>query len=289
MVFTHFRAPYAFMGYQCPLAESRVVVIPVPYDATTSFGGGARNGPHAIITASRQVEFYDLELKDEVAFRIGMHTTDEVEPDSDSPQKTIARVSEVVAEVLEKGKFPVVLGGEHSVSLGPVSALTKKYPKLSVLQLDAHGDLRDSYEGSRYNHACVMRRVRETVKGPVVQVGVRSMDKSEAEYIQKNRLQDYVFGTEFDSGKIAKLLSDDVYITIDLDAFDPCEVPGVGTPEPGGLRWAQVLPLLRSVCSKKNVVGFDINELVPIPNTTQSEFLAAKLAYKLLCYKFGAR
>lgn len=287
MAFTHFKAPYAFMGYQCPIAESKVVVVPVPYDSTTSFGGGARNGPHAIITASRQVEFYDMELKREAAFDIGMHTTDEIEPDTDSPQRTISRVSELVSELLEKNKFPVVFGGEHSISLGPVLALVKKYPKLSVLQLDAHSDLRDSYEGSRYNHACVMRRIRETTKGPVVQAGIRSMDKTEADYIQKNKLQDYVFGTEFDAGKMARLLSDDVYISIDLDAFDPSEVPAVGTPEPGGLRWAQALPLLREVCRKKNVVGFDINELAPIPNTAQSEFLAAKLAYKLLCYKFG--
>lgn len=286
MVFTHYKAPYAFMGYQCPMEESKVVVIPVPYDSTTSFGGGARNGPHAMILASRQVEFYDLELKDEFAFKIGLHTADEVEPDTDSPQRTVMHVSELVSEVLEKGKFPVVFGGEHSISLGPVMALAKKYPKLSILQLDAHCDLRDRYEGSRHNHACVMRRVREVVKGPVVQVGIRSMDRTEAEYIEKNNLGSYIFGTEFDSAKILKLLSDDVYITIDLDAFDPSEVPAVGTPEPGGLRWGQVLPLLREVCKKRHVVGFDINELAPIPGTTQSEFLAAKLAYKMLCYKF---
>ncbi len=286
MVFTHYKAPYAFMGIRMPLNESRVAVIPVPYDGTTSYRGGAKDGPHAIITASRQVEIYDIELKKETAAKTGIHTTDEVEPDTDSPKKTIDRVASLVEELLEKGKFPVVLGGEHSISIGPVIALKKKYPGLSVLQIDAHADLRDSYEGSRYNHACVMRRIRENVE-TAVQVGVRSMDKSEADHIEKNGLGKYIFGKEFDEKKILKLLSDDVYISVDLDGFDPSQVPAVGTPEPGGLLWDDALPFLRSVCRKKNVVGFDINELAPLPVSNQSEFFAAKLAYKIIGYKFS--
>lgn len=275
------------MGVKSGYNESRIVVVPVPYDGTTSYRTGSRNGPEAIIKASRQFGLYDIETGKETALETPIHTTDEVEPDTDSPLGTIKRVEQLVSEIIEKDKFPVVLGGEHSISLGPVLALKRKHPDISVLAIDAHADLLESYEGSRYNHACVLRRIREEVSGPVVQAGVRNMGRSEAEYIKKNRLKKFIFGKEFGRDEINGLLSENVYVTIDLDGFDPSQVPGVGTPEPGGLMWGDVIPLLKAVCSQKNVVGFDITELSPLPVSNVSELFAAKLAYKFLSYRFG--
>ena len=279
MAFTH--SPNAFMGYQYPLAESKAAVILVPYDGTTTFMAGTRHGPQAIITASNQVEFYDRELDKEPGL-VGIHTYDEVEPDMSSAEKTVKRVEEFVTEVIEQEKFPILFGGEHSVSVGMVKALAKKHKNLSVLQIDAHADLRDEYEGTKYNHACAMRRIKEHVKS-VSLVGIRSLCKEEMDFIKENNL-DVHWGNQFDEEKILSNLTEEVYITIDLDGFDPSECPGVGTPEPGGLRWEQTLKLLKKVAEKKKIVGFDIVELMPIPGTAQSEFFAAKLAYKLLGY-----
>jgi agmatinase len=288
MVFTHIRAPYAFMGYQCPMEESRVAVMPVPYDGTTSFMAGTRYGPHAILTASRQVEFYDRELDLDVAEKLGLHTLPEMEPDMGSAELTVKRVEEMSDSVLKKGKFPILFGGEHSVSVGLVASLAKRHKELSVLQIDAHADLRDEYEGTKFNHACAMRRIREHV-GTASQVGIRSICRDELEYIEKAKLGEYIhWGAEFDEKKVVSQLTDAVYVSIDLDGFDPSDCPGVGTPEPGGLKWAQALRLLRSVAEQKKIVGFDVVELLPIPNTVQSEFFAAKLAYKLLGYSFFA-
>ncbi len=288
MVFSHIRAPYAFMGYQCPMEESRVAVMPVPYDGTTSFMAGTRYGPHAIITASRQVEFYDRELDMDVAEKLGIHTLPEMEPDMGSAEKTVKRVEEMADGVLKKGKFPILFGGEHSVSVGLVASLAKRHKELSVLQIDAHADLRDEYEGTKFNHACAMRRIREHV-GVASQVGIRSVCRDELDYINKAGLGEYIhWGAEFDEKKVLSQLTDAVYVSIDLDGFDPSDCPGVGTPEPGGIKWAQALKLLRMVGEKKKIVGFDIVELLPIPGTVQSEFFAAKLAYKLLGYSFYA-
>ena len=289
MVFTNIRAPYAFMGYQCPMEDSRVAVIQVPYDGTTSFMAGTRYGPHAIITASRQVEFYDRELDMDVAEKLGIHTLPEMEPDMGSAELTVRRVQEMAEGVLKKGKFPVLFGGEHSVSVGLVAALAKRHKELSVLQLDAHADLRDEYEGTKFNHACAMRRIREHA-AVASQVGIRSVCREELEHIHAAKLDEYIhWGADFDEEKVLSQLSDTVYVSIDLDGFDPSECPGVGTPEPGGLRWAQALSLLRRVAKEKKVVGFDVVELLPIPGSVQSEFFAAKLAYKLLGYSFFAR
>ncbi len=289
MAFTHYRAPYAFMGYQCPLGESRVAVMQAPYDGTTSFMAGTRYGPHAIISASRQVEFYDRELGRDVAEELGIHTLPEMEPDMGSAEKTVSRVRDMVQEALEKGKFPVLFGGEHSVSAGAVAAAAEKHKGLSILHIDAHADLRDEYEGTRFNHACAMRRMLEHASC-AAHVGIRSVCREEMEYIDKAGIADTIhWGAEFDTKKILSQLTDRVYVSIDLDGFDPSECPGVGTPEPGGIRWAQALGLLRAVAEKKRVVGFDVVELLPIAGSVQSEFFAAKLAYKLLGYSFLAK
>jgi N1-aminopropylagmatine ureohydrolase len=286
MAFTHIRAPYAFMGYQCGMADSKAAIMQAPYDGTTSYMAGTRYGPHAIITASRQVEFYDRELDRDVADELGLHTLPEMEPDMGSADKTIRRVQEMAEDVLEQGKFPILFGGEHSVSVGVVAALAKRRKNLSVLQIDAHADLRDEYEGTKFNHACAMRRIREHVKS-ASQVGIRSVCRDELDFIKKAGLGEYMhWGPDFDTDKIVSQLTDEVYVSIDLDGFDPSECPGVGTPEPGGIKWLQALKLLRKVSKKRKIVGFDIVELLPIPGTVQSEFFAAKLAYKLLGYSF---
>jgi agmatinase len=191
-----------------------------------------------------------------------------------------------IAEYLEDDKFTVVIGGEHSVAVGAIRAYAKRYPKMTVLQLDAHADLRPEYHGSKYNHACVMARVREVC--PFVQVGVRSMDIAEREFVVPENMfyAEQIVGRDDWIKKVVSRLSDDVYITIDLDALDPAIMPSTGTPEPGGLGWYETLALLRAVAEKKNVVGFDVTELCPTKDNHAPDFLAAKLIYKLLGYRF---
>jgi agmatinase len=286
MKFKHFAPPYAFLGYQYPLEKAKAVVAQVPYDSTTSYKPGTREGPHAIITASRHLETYDIELGAEVAEKIGIHTLDEMEPCVDSPKETVNRVEDLIEEIISKKKFPVMFGGEHTISIGAVRALKRKYQNLSILQIDAHADLRDKFEGSMYSHACVMRRIREEVD-KAVQVGIRSASSKEMDFIEKEGIENSVqWGDSIDRSSALRELTENVYITIDLDGFDPSIMPAVGTPEPGGLNWPEVMNLLHSVCERKNVVGFDIVELSPIPGSNSSEFLAAKLAYKTLGYSF---
>jgi agmatinase len=287
MDFKHFRSPYVFAGIEYMYKESDAILVQVPYDSTTSYRGGTRDGPHAFITASRQLDMYDWELGVEIATKIKVHTLNELEPSMDSPAETISLVKECVSEIVRDEKLPIMVGGEHSLTPGAVAAVKEKYADVSVLQIDAHSDLRDEYEGSKNNHACAMRRTREIVN-TVVQVGIRSSCVDEIEYVKKNKLEKFIFGTEFKDEDVLKQLgnSNNVYITVDLDGFDPSEIPGVGTPEPGGLHWPQVIRLLRKVAEKKRIVGFDVMELAPIAGSNQSEFYAAKLAYKLLGYSF---
>lgn len=281
----HSLPPYNFAGLEEELSDfgkARVVVLPVPYDSTVCYAPGTRNGPHAIISASRNMELYDEELGWEPA-RVGIHTLDELEPSKESPNETVRRVEEAVKEILKSKKFPLILGGEHSISLGAVRAVSEFYNELSVLQLDAHSDLRDEFEGTKVGHTSVMRRISETCH--TVQVGIRSMSKEEAEFARKKKLQLF-YAKDFRPNAVVKLLKRNVYVSIDMDVFDPSEVPAVGTPEPGGLHWHEVLSLLKKVASQRNVVGFDVVELCPIPGDVSSDFLAAKLAYKFIGYVF---
>jgi agmatinase len=285
----HSRPPYNFPGIEPELSsfeKARVVVFPVPYDSTTCYRSGTRNGPHAIITASRQMELYDEELGYEPA-RVGIHTLDELEPSMDSPEETIRRVERVIADIIENKKFPLMLGGEHSISLGAVRALAKTYRNMSVLQLDAHTDLRGEFEGTKFGHTSVMRRISELCD--TVQVGIRDMSLEEAEFVKKNKLKVFYARNAPKPGEIVSHLKRDVYVSIDLDVFDPSEVPAVGTPQPGGLHWHDVIALLKEVASKRNVVGFDVVELCPIDGDISSDFLAARLAYKFLGYIFKPR
>ncbi len=266
-------------------ARAKVVVVPVPYDGTSEWHSGSRHGPKAIIETSRYLELYDLETDTEI-HRIGIHTLNEIEPVMEGPEAMVELVYQVVKGLAGEGKFVVVLGGEHSVTLGVVRALGESFPGLSVLQLDAHADLRDEYLGTRYGHACVMRRVSECC--PVVQVGVRSLSLEEKQFIERSGIKCSFIqepeGKLGDPEEIIAGLGQHVYITIDLDVFDPSVMPAVSTPEPGGMQWHQVLNLLKLVARRRHIVGFDLVELCPREGPDHCAFLAAKLAYKLIGY-----
>ena len=266
------------------LENSKVVIIPVPYDRTSTWIKGADKGPAAIIAASANMELYDIETDSEV-YRKGIFTDIAIEGKS-SPEDMVAAVREKVRDYIKQGKFTVVIGGEHSVSIGSISAHAENNRNITILQLDAHSDLRDEYNDSRYNHACVMARARQFA--PILQVGIRSMDSSEKEFMSKDNVffaKDIYQKKDWVERAVSKL-SDKVYITIDLDVFDPSVMPSVGTPEPGGLSWYDVLALLKPVFEKRDVVGFDVVELCPNDSNKAPDFLAAKLIYKLLSYKF---
>lgn len=262
-----------------------IVIIPVAYDGTSTWMKGADEGPDAIIEASANMELYDIETDCEV-YKRGIFTEETIGGDI-TTREMIDLVHDAVRYYLEEGKFTVVVGGEHSVSIGSIKAHVERYDKLTVLQLDAHADLRDEYNGSKYNHACVMARAKELC--PIVQVGVRSMSMPEKDSVDKSRmfLADDIHNNTDWIKKVISVLSDNVYVTIDLDAFDPSVVPCTGTPEPGGLLWYEVLTFLKAVSYKKNIVGFDVVELCPDGSNKAPDFLAAKLIYKLLSYKFG--
>ena len=266
------------------LNDSKIVILPVPYDKTSTWIKGADKGPEAILAASPNLELYDIETDSEV-FKNGIFTDKFIDGNL-TPEELVDRVRGKVEEYIQKGKFTVVIGGEHSVSIGAIKAYSKKYKDLCVLQLDAHSDLRDEYNGSKYNHACVMARAKENAK--IVQVGIRSMDSSELNQMDKKRV---VFAKDIQNNKdwiadVIKILPNKVYITIDLDVFDPSIMQSTGTPEPGGLLWYEVLNLLKEVIKKKDVVGCDVVELCPNVNNKSPDFLAAKLIYKILSYKF---
>lgn len=292
----YFKPPLNFLALpdlECQYKNAKVAIVPVPYDGTTSYRSGTRDGPMAIIQASRNVELYDHELNCE-PIKGKIFTFPELEPNTSSVEQTISKLEEVIKQICNQNKLPVVLGGEHSISLAPVRALKAKYPSLSVLQLDAHADLRDEYESSIYNHACVMRRICEVISiQNIAQVGIRNISYSEAEFVKINNHFGIFYAEDIilqNSNKwiddIISKLTDDVYITIDLDVFDSSIMPSVGTPEPGGLNWYQVLNLLKKVIYTKNIVGIDIVELCPIPGFIAPDFLTAKLLFKILAYLF---
>ena len=268
--------------------DSRIVIVPVPYDETSTWGKGADRGPQAILEASANMELYDIETASEV-FRQGIHTAPPVLEKS-SPEKMVEAVYRQVAAHLERDKFVVTIGGEHSITAGPAKAYAEKIPGLCVLQIDAHTDLRQEYLGSRYNHACVMARVREMC--PIVQVGIRSMDGEEMQYVDRERVffaKDIVGRDKQWMDEVVEKLDYPVYVTIDLDGMDTSIMPATGTPEPGGLLYDDVLHLLRKVIVKKNLVGFDVMELCPNEHSKPSDFLASKLIYQLLSYKFAGQ
>jgi agmatinase len=264
------------------LAGARIAVLPVPYDFSTSYQSGTRAGPRAMIEASRNMEVWDDELG--AIYRAGIHTLPELEPTALGPEAMVERVEKAVAWILAQGKLPAIFGGEHSITAGAIRAAKRRLPNLSVLQLDAHADMRDEYLDTPYSHACVMRRIRELV--PAASVGIRSLSEGEASYLEAHPVP--LWSTRGfralrgDFAPILDALTDEVFVTFDLDALDPSLVPGTGTPEPGGLDWYEAVDLLAAVAAKKRIVGFDIVELAPMPGQVASDFLAARLAYRMM-------
>jgi len=264
--------------------SSKIVVVPVPYDGTSTYGKGADKGFEAMMDASENMELYDIETGTEV-YRQGIYVAPKVTEDA-SPEEMCDEVEKVIDSFLKWDKLVVLFGGEHSVSIGAIRAFKKKYKNLSVLQLDAHSDLRPEYNGSACNHACAMHAASKNTN--LVQVGIRSMDTVELPFVkEENFFTMYKINANPNwMDAVIDRLGEEVYLTIDLDVFDPSIMPSTGTPEPGGLYWYDVITLVRKLIEKKKLVGFDIVELAPSENNPAPDFMAAKLLYKILSYKF---
>ncbi|WP_291962364.1 agmatinase [Maribacter sp.] len=269
------------------LEKSKIILIPVPYDGTSTWGKGADKGPEAFLEASENMELYDIETDSEV-YKQGIHLTEPITENS-SPEAMVNEVHNITKDFIKRNKFVTLFGGEHSISIGSIRAFNECFDNLTVLQIDAHADLRESYEGTKYNHACAVYEASQTTN--LVQVGIRSMDVIEKTVMdeEKTFFAHDMVADEYWSDKVIEAMTDNVFITLDLDAFDPSIMPSTGTPEPGGLLWYETLEFLKQVFEDKNVVGFDIVELCPNKNDKSSDFLAAKLYYKMLSYKFAGQ
>jgi agmatinase len=271
------------------LVNSHAVIIPVPFDLTTTYQKGSDKGPAALIEASRNLELYDIETDTE-AYLHGIYTAPAIK--ASNSKTMLQRTEKEVLKYIQQDKFVITLGGEHSISLAPIKAYGKAFGPISVLQFDAHADLQDAYEGNPYSHASVMARVQEleTVKR-IISVGIRSMSSEELKNLKRD---DTFFAHEIQHDdkwmdKVLKKLSDHVYITFDLDVFDSSVMPSTGTPEPGGLGWYPILRLLRMVAEQKNIIGLDVVELMPKKENPAPDFLVAKLIYKILSYKMKSK
>ena len=284
--------PHNFLSLpqeQSNLDTAQVVLIPIPYDSTTSFRSGSREGPEAIITASYALEDYDFELELDVS-EIGIHTTSALEPHMAGPGPMTERVRGAVAEYLDTGKTVGLLGGEHSITIGSVQAHIEVYPSLSVLYLDAHGDLRDEYMGTPFGHASAARRAYECC--PIALAGVRSLCQEEHDFIRDKNLPVWYWDADYHRSSpdaVVDSLSETVYVSVDLDVLDPALMPAVGTPEPGGMAWHQLVGLLSKVAESRRIVGFDVCELAPADGPPACSYTAAKLVAKLVAYSCGRR
>lgn len=272
--------------------SSKIVILSAPFEKTVSYGKGTANGPKEILKASHYVEFYDEELDRELVFEKGIATLPELKFKDMSTKKGINKIYKQVKKLIADNKFVVTLGGEHSLSSAPAEAHFEAYENLSVLQIDAHSDFRDEYEGSKYSHASVMARVAEFTKD-IVQVGIRAQCIEESKFIKENGIKTY-YMRDIRTGKhgedwqqrVLDDLKENVYVTFDVDGLDPSVITATGTPEPGGLLWDETMNLFRMIGEKKNIVGFDVVELAPSKYHESSSFVTAKLVYKLLNYSF---
>jgi len=280
--------PFNFLGLdEQNYQKATVAILPVPYDSTTYWKSGTKDGPRAIIEASRHLELWDQELKQDIS-KVGIYTLPELAISKNSPKETLDIIEKVVSKILKNQKFPFMFGGEHSITFGAVWAASKKIKNLSVLHLDAHTDLRLTFEGTKYHHACYMRRIVEDLKLSATHVGIRSMSEEEVQFLKTSQKNHVFYAPDMPIDQIIETLSPTVYITIDLDALDTSIMPAVGTPEPGGMGWYEMLELLKAVTQKRTIIGADIVELDPIPGMNAPDFLAAKLAYKLIGYAHRA-
>lgn len=270
--------------------NSKIAILPIPFEATTSYGKGTSKGPEAIVNASHYVEFFDEELNRELSFEKGICTISELIIKEKKGKTVIEKIYETVKKLIEKEKYVVLLGGEHTVSTGSIKAHFDSFKNLSILQLDAHSDLRYEYEGTKFSHASFASRVLE-FSNKITQLGVRAQCIDECKTIKDKKINTFFayqiknghYGNDWDE-KVIETLDENVYITLDLDYFDPSAVPSVGTPEPGGFYWDETLRLFKKLSEKRNVVGFDVVELSPVDGHPASDYFAAKLVYKMLNY-----
>jgi agmatinase len=283
-----------FLGLESQFSSydsSRIVVLPVPYEHTVSYGGGTGRGPKAILDASRYVEFFDEELGVELCKSAGIATLPFLALGKSTDGKAMAKIYGAVKKLIADGKVVAVLGGEHTISQAPIKAHLENYPDLSVIHFDAHADLRDTYEGSKFSHACVMARVCEFLDpARVVQVGIRALSPEEADFIRRSGMTTLyahqIRATENWIPSVLPKLSKHVYVTFDVDAFDPPIMPSTGTPEPNGLFWPETMKLLRLIGEQKRIVGFDVVELAPKRGVPHPDYTTAKFTYKLMNYAF---
>ena len=280
-----------FLGYEAnSKIKNKVVVVPFGLEKTVSYGGGTKNGPKEIIKASHQVELYDEELKKEPYKTIGIKTLKPF-PIKKNIRKAIDQLSKINEEIILKKKFPLVLGGEHSITPGAIAPFAKKHKELVLLHFDAHADLREQYNGEKLSHASAIKRCLDFKNVKVVSFGIRNLSFEEMKFYKKNTNRIKIFwGKDKKNWNLKKLSNifkkKNVYITFDVDGFDSSIMHATGTPEPGGMLWEEVLPIIKNVCKYSNIVGADINELAPIKNFDSYNFLVAKLAYKILAYTF---
>ena len=280
---------------QTTYAEAKTVILPIPYEKTTTYRQGCQNGPAAIIEASDQLEAYDEELQIVTCLETGIYTTEAIADTRlnsfMSPEEMLQITTKRVSELIADGKFVIALGGEHSITAGVVQAYQQLIDEpFTVIQIDAHGDMRDSYEGSIYNHACVMRRVLD-MGLPTLPIGIRSICLEEAQLIYQKNIpvvwaRDIYYQLDWIDTAISRIATNKVFITIDLDGIDPSLLPGVGTPEPGGLNWYELNRFLKRIFTNYQVIGCDVMELAPIKDSVVSQFTAAKLVYKLVGYHY---
>ena len=270
--------------------KEKVVVIPFGLEKTVSYGGGTKNGPKEIISASHQVELFDEELNKEPYKEIGIKTIKPF-PIKKTISSALEQLSKINEKIISKNKFPLVFGGEHSITPGAIKPFVKKYDQITILHFDAHADLRESYNGEKFSHASAIRRCLDYNNVKVVSFGIRNLSQGEMKYYENNRDKIQIFWSKdkkrWNFNELKKFFNGkNVYITFDVDSFDSSIMPATGTPEPGGLLWDDVLPILKKVCQMSNITGVDINELAPIKNFNSYNFLVAKLAYKILSYTF---
>jgi agmatinase len=281
---TQFGAPDA---PYCDPSTARVTIIPAPLEYSVSYMKGTARGPQAILDASSQMELYDEEL-DWCPIEVGVYTQPALDYSGMDHAAALKATGDAAREVLQRGQLPFTIGGEHSLSAPPIAAMHEYFPDLNVVHIDAHGDLRDEYEGTRLSHAAIERRVVD-MGIPLTEIGIRSFSPEEAEFMKTSPDVKIVWGYQLAKGTAVipwDRLSAHTYVTIDLDALDPSEMPAVGTPEPGGLHWYQLLDLFREICRRTTIVGMDVVELSPMEGQTRADFLAAKLVYKMIGYRF---
>ncbi len=281
--------PFNFLGLEqkyCDYRTSQYAILPIPYDGTTSYRSGTREGPLSVISASRQVELFDPELQREIHLK-GVVTLDPIEPNANGPKETLDEIYQAAKRLIRDKKFVIGLGGEHSISYALIKGQKIRHKRFSVLHIDAHSDMRDMWQGSKFSHACVIRRVHE-LGIRTVSIGIRNISQEEFKYIRKNDIAVLTAehiklsnSTEW-INQTSSSLDKKVYITIDIDGFDPSVAPGVGTPEPGGLDWYDVDMLIRQISQTHNIIGADIVEVLPIAGQVTTEFLAAKLAARII-------